>query len=607
MKRGLALLAAYSPALLLCADWPNYGNDPGGMRYATSDQINRANVDRLAVAWTYRTKALEPATELNRKAAFEATPILVNGTLYLSTPFNKVIALDPATGAERWSYDPRVDRSKSYSEVTSRGVSHSNGRIYFGTIDARLIALDARSGRPAQEFGDNGQIDLSQGVGLKDRGDYQVTSPPALIGDVVVVGSSIGDNRRYDLESGVVRAYDARTGKLRWSWDPLPNSGGTGGANAWAVISADPERDMVFVPTSSPGPDFFGGRRAGSNLYANSVVALKASTGKLLWHFQVVHHDLWDYDVASQPVLVTIGGKPAVAVTTKIGHLFVLDRETGKPLLPVDEKPVPKSDVPGEDSSPTQPFPRNASLAPSTLRPADAWGVTLQERAACRQRIAGLRSDGIFTPPSLRGSILFPGNVGGVNWGGAAHDPKRGVLVAPTNRLATVVTLIPREQYSRRVTEGKNDRLTGEFSRQEGTPFGMYRELLRSPRGFFCNMPPWGALTAVDLATGAKRWEVPLGVTKIDGIEIAGVPNLGGPLITAGGLVFISATLYDDRLRAFDIDTGKVLWEAPLPAGGQATPMSYEIGGRQYVVIAAGGHGKAQTTMGDHVVAFALP
>jgi quinoprotein glucose dehydrogenase len=618
------------------ADWPAYGRDAGGSRYSPLSDVNRANVNGLKVAWTYRTGAAEVKGRSAGKAAFEATPILVDGTLYLTTPFNRVVALDPETGKERWSYDPQVDLSKGYSEITSRGVStwidprsrNASRRIYVATIDARLIALDAATGAPSKDFGDGGQVDLTRDVRLVDRGDYQVTSPPAVIADLIIVGSSMGDNRGVEIERGVVRAYDARTGKLRWSWDPIPvdaadiarktwaegSAARTGAANAWSIISVDAERGLVFVPTSSPSPDFYGGERKGDNLYANSVVALRASTGKVAWHFQVVHHDLWDYDVASQPMLITVNRNgrmvPAVAVGTKMGHLFLLHRETGKPLFPVRERSVPRSTVPGEEASPTQPFPeRPQAVVPQRLTPEDAWGITPADRDWCRDRIKGLRSEGMFTPPSLEGTLMFPGNVGGMNWSGMSYDPRRGLLITNTNRLATIVRLIPREDFAR-VRQSADNRLRGEFGPQRGTPYGMYREPLLAPSGAPCNPPPWGALTAVDLTTGAVRWEVPLGtipqLSMVPASSRWGSLNLGGSMVTGGGLVFIAAAM-DNYLRAFDVETGKELWKAELPASAQAAPMTYRAGGKQFVVIAAGGHGKLGTKMGDYVVAFALP
>lgn len=613
MTKILLLLWIISTASV-AADWPDYGKDAGGSRYSPLHQIDRANIAHLHEAWQYHTAALEPETPLNQKAAFEATPILVDGTLYLSTPYDRVIALDPATGRERWHFDPDIDRKKSYSEVTSRGVAawrdpqSGDRRIFIGTVDARLIALDAATGKPCADFGDKGQIDLTKDVLLRDFGNYQVTSPPAIAGNLVIVGSSIGDNRAAALERGIVRAYDARTGRLAWTWDPIPwgdkNSPRTGAANAWSMLSVDEARDLVFIPTGSASPDFYGGLRPGDGKWADSVVALRASTGQIVWGFQVVHHDLWDYDVASQPVLLTYRGKPAVAVTTKMGELFVLDRVTGKPLEPVAERKVPQAHVPGEEPSPTQPFSRFPFLVPNTLKPEDAWGLTPEERQWCRDRIASLENEGIFTPPSLEGIIEFPGNAGGVNWGSAAIDPKRGTLVVNTDRLPFLVKLIPRDQLPGERLKAQENRLRGEFGAQAGTPYAMYREPLLSPKFHLpCNPPPWGTVTAVDLKARKIAWEAPLG-SMGKGLP-AGSINLGGPMITAGGLVF-SASGMDPYLHAFDIETGKEIWKAELPAAAQATPMTYSVGGKQYIVICAGGHGKLGSKQGDSVVAFSL-
>ena len=646
----LSIITVYLPGALCAAvalsfpnpttDWPAYGCDAGGSRYSPLKQINRSNVRQLKLAWTYRTGEPTGKNVNATKSAFETTPIMVDGTLYLTTPFSRVIALDPATGQERWTYDPKVDLSIHYSEVTSRGVSAwadpqqkagttCRRRIFLATLDARLIALDAASGVPCQEFGQDGQVDLTREIRLVKRGQYQVTSPPAVIDDLIVVGSAIGDNRGVELERGTVRAYGARTGKLRWSWDPIPQHSAdpshktwpgqsatrTGAANAWSVISADPARNLVFIPTSSPSPDYYGGERPGNNLYANSLVALRASTGQVIWHFQVVHHDLWDYDVASQPTLVTIKREnreiPAVAVATKMGHLFLLHRETGQPLFPVEERAVPRSTINGEQAWPTQPFPViPRPLVPQKLTPEDAWGLTPEDRDWCRQRIQSLRSEGVFTPPSLEGTLVFPGNVGGMHWGGVSYDPQRNLLVVNTNRLAVTVKLIPRAEYDKPGASDQNNRLRGEFGTQTGTPYAMYREPLLSPMGVPCNPPPWGALSAVDLATGAVRWEVPLGtIPQLSSIPKSsewGSINLGGSMVTAGGLIFIAAAM-DNYFRAFDIETGRELWRVELPASAQATPMTYQQGDRQFVVIAAGGHGKLGTKRGDHILAFSLP
>jgi quinoprotein glucose dehydrogenase len=623
--RYLGLLLFATSAVVNAGDtesgWTAYGHDLGGTRYSQARQVTRENVGKLRAAWTYHTGALEPATDRNQKAAFEATPILVEGTLYLTTPFNAVIALDPATGREKWKFDPKVDRTHDYSEVSSRGVAAwvdlkagkkavCRVRLFEGTIEARLLALDAGTGKLCADFGSGGQVDLTRDVALRDRGDYEVTSAPTVVGDLVITGSSIGDNRAVDVERGVVRAYDARTGKLRWTWDPIPWAAQrklrTGAANAWSTLAADAGRDLIFIPTGSASPDYYGSERPGNNAHANSVVALRASTGKLVWAYQVVHHDLWDYDVASQPALIEYQGRPAVAVSTKIGNVFVLDRETGKPLMKVEERAVPKSDVPGEDASATQPFPAWAAMVPQKLTAADAWGPTPEIREWCRQKIEALRNDGLFTPPSFQGSLQFPGNVGGVNWGSAAWDPERNLLFADTNRLAASVKLIPRAELPAAYAQFQKSRNMqyGEFGRQTGTPYAMYREFLISSEGTPCNAPPWGALVAFDLATGKVRWEAPLGEMK-PGAK-TGTPNLGGPISTAGGLVFTAAAM-DTYLRAFDAGTGAEVWKGELPASAQATPMTYEVNGKQYVVICAGGHGKLGTKMGDSVVAFALP
>ncbi len=593
--------------------WSHDGGDAGGTRYSSGNQITPANIGGLKVAWTYHSGALQPETDLNHKAAFEATPILIDGTLFLSTPFDQVIALDPASGAERWKYDPRVDRSRDYSEVTSRGVSAwqdsktRKWRIFIGTIDARLIALDARTGKPCPDFGNAGNVDLTRDVMLRDRGNYQVTSAPAVFADLIIMGSSIGDNRAVDVERGIVRAFDARSGKLRWTWDPTPWSGHTsprtGAANAWSTLSVDANLGLVFIPTGSASPDFYGGLRPGDNRNANSVVALKAATGEMVWSFQVVHHDLWDYDVASQPTLITYRGQPAVAVTTKMGNVFVLDRAAGKPLVPVEERPVPKSDVPGEEASPTQPFSALPALTLQKLELDAVWGISEKDREWCREKIKPLRNEGMFTPPSLQGSLQVPGNAGGVNWGSSAFDPGRGILVTNTNQLPFLVRLIRREQLVSERTAAKTNRLEGEFGSQTGAPYALYREPLLAPSGLPCNPPPWGSVVALDLSAGKIAWSTPLGSM---GEKLPpGAINLGGPIITASGIVFDGAS-FDPYLKAFDIRTGKEIWRAELPASAQATPMTYVFQGKQYVVVCAGGHGRLRSKQGDAVVAFAL-
>jgi quinoprotein glucose dehydrogenase len=603
------------------AGWPNYGNDPGGSRYSAARQIDRSNVRKLQPVWTFRTGALQQQTDLSKKAAFEATPILVENQLFLSTPYNHVIALNPETGAKLWEYDPHVDLAQNYSEVSSRGVSAwvdskakpgqpCRLRIFMGTLDGRLIAVDGKTGQPCVDFGAKGEINLAEGAATATEwtGGYQVTSAPAIAGDLVITGSSIADNWKVDTGRGIVRAYDARTGQLRWTWNPTPwadkTEPRTGGGNAWSTLSVDPKEDLVFIPVGSSAPDYYGGIRKGDDKWSDSVVALRASSGKFVWGFQVAHHDLWDYDVASQPTLFTWkDGTPAIVINTKMGHVFVLNRLTGVPLLPVEERPVPQSTIPGEQSWPTQPF-STISLVPERMTSEDGWGPTPQDQAWCKAKIAASQWDGMFTPPSLQGTVVFPGNVGGVNWGSAAYDPSHHIMVANTNRLIAWMKLIPRDQYADEHKKDQDNRIFGEFGDQKGAPYGLYRTFLFSPSRLPCNKPPWGTTEAVDLFTGKTVWDVPLG-TMVPGQQ-TGSLNLGGPMITAGGLVFTSAAM-DLYFRAFDIETGNPLWKYQLPAGGQATPMSYSIHGKQYIVIAAGGHGKLHTKQGDYVLAFALP
>ena len=618
--------------LVAAAGWTHYGGDAGGTRYAQLDQIDRSNVASLEMAWEFHSGDLSIKPQALHHSAHEATPILVRDKLIYCTPFNRVIALDPGSGTKLWEYDAKISLDQQpANQFICRGVSYwedatRNGecsaRIFMGTNDARLIAVDADSGRACNDFGTAGQVHIDIGMPLLWPGEFQITSSPAVIGDIVIVGSAISDNARADAPRGTVRAFDARTGAPRWTFDPIPNdrpeswqngsAARTGQANVWSTMSVDEARDLVFLPTTSASPDFFGGERPGDNRYANSVVALRGSTGEVVWHFQTVHHDVWDYDLAAQPNLVEMQpdgeGAPVAAVLqpTKTGLVFTLDRDTGKPLYPVDERPVPTDAAAGEWLSPTQPFPQKPPpLVPQRITPDEAWGFTFLDRDACRKAIASHRSDGLFTPPSTEGTILYPFTGGGVNWGGAAWDPQRQWLVVNTNRVMHVVTLIPAEQVEKaqRAEPGE------EIAPQTGTPFGMKRELLLSPLGVPCNPPPWGAIAAVDMKRGEIVWEVPLGTTegRVPFLKRSyGMPGVGGPMITASGLVFIGAVT-DNYLRAIDIESGRELWKGGLPAGGQATPMTYSYRGRQYVVIAAGGHSTLGSRAGDSIVAFALP
>ena len=641
-------ITTHTPAATTQAgSWSFYGQDAGGKRYTAVQQINDRNVGRLAVAWTYRTGELDTyaGTYALDKACFETTPILIGRSLYFSTPSDRVIAVDAATGKRQWVYDPRVNLHADYSEISSRGVTawpagvgagaagvsaDTGSRIIFiGTIDGRLIALNARTGNPIEFFGKDGAVDLRAGFGS----EVQETSPPVVIGDLVIVGSSLGDNQRFDQPPGVVRAYNVHSGQLVWTWNPIPadpadsayatwngpKAHKSGAANAWSILSTDPARDLVFVPATSASPDYYGGERLGSNLYANCLVALRASTGKLVWYFQVVHHDLWDFDIAAQPVLIDWikdGRKiPAVVVGTKMGYIYVLDRKTGKPLLPVEERPVPASTVVGEQAWPTQLFPvKPAPLGLQGMSVADAWGPTPDELAEAKRRIGQYRYQGPFTPPSFEGTIMAPGNVGGIHWGGMCYDPVTGMLYTNINRIAAIIRMIPRNQVDSLEKES-GETLRAETGRQRGTPYVMKRDYLvkHDDQGNVVSLqtkPPWGTLVGIDLHTGDKKWEVPLGYmldpAQYPEAKQYGSINFGGAIVTGGNLIFIAASV-DGYFRAFDSRTGKLLWEYALPASAQATPMSYELDGRQYVIIAAGGHGKLKTKQGDYLMAFALP
>ena len=599
------------------------GGDAGGQRFSPLDQINRENVKELGLAWTFQTgeTANEPGT--GPSANFEATPIMIDGVLYFSTPRSRVFALDAETGKEKWRFDPKVkDKFPAAQEpLVSRGVAAwSEGsirRIFAATYDARLISLDAATGRLDSNFGDKGVIDLKPALGKINPAQYTVTSPPTVAGNLVIVGSCITDNQTVDSPSGMVRAFDVRSGALKWSWDPLGRTLGPpdparptlpGSANTWSIMSLDQPRDMLFIPTGSGSPDFYGGKRPGDNRDANSVVALQASTGKRLWGFQVVHHDLWDYDVPAQPILADVKGRPAVIVLTKMGHVFVLDRLSGEPLFPVEERPVPASDVPGEVASPTQPFPvLPVPLGSSQLGPEDVWAVNETERQFVLQKLKGKKSSGIFTPPSLAGTVVFPGSIGGANWSGGSVDPTRGILYTNMNRMATIVTLVPRDK----VAEQRAANPGVEIADQAGTPYAVRRDWFFGHNRVPATKPPWGTLNAVSIDSGRKYWEKPLGrVMALRGMSEAdafGSLNLGGSCTTGSGLVFIAAG-QDSRFRAYDASTGEVLWQMPLPAGGNAGPMTYQTAsGRQLVVICAGGHGGLGTKFGDYVVAYGLP
>lgn len=638
IQQFLALLVGFCGFswAAVASEWTHYGGDAGGSRHSMLTQITTENVSGLEQVWSFSTGDLANRPDDIKVSAFEGTPILVAGSLVFCTPFNEIIALDPGTGAQKWRYDPKVAGGyRPANQFVCRGVTYWNDaeaeegtacsqRIYMGTVDGRLIAVDALSGALCDGFGEAGQIQIDPGMELLWPGEFQITSPAVIVADTLIVGSALGDNQRADAPKGTVRAFDVRTGAPKWNFDPVargaaeqPGSWGegvaarTGHANVWAPMSVDEERGLVFLPTSSPSPDFFGGERPGDNRYANSVVALNGSSGEVVWHFQTVHHDVWDYDLPAQPSLVTLqrpeGPIDAVVQVAKTGFVFVLNRETGEPIFGVEERAVPQDGPAGEWLSPTQPFPvAPPALVPQSIEPEDAWGLTPWDRGACRDAIASYKSEGLFTPPSPEGTLMYPFTGGGANWGGMAFNPDTQIMYVNTSRALHVVKLIRSEDFA--AADAAEPRK--EISAQTGTRWAMRRDLLLSPLGLPCNPPPFGVLHAVDLSDGTIKWESTLGTVRdIAPVPIPwklGTPNFGGPLVTKGGLIFIGAAM-DDYLRVFNAETGDELWSGRLPGGGQATPMTYEWEGRQYVVIAAGGHSTSTTTLGDEVVAFALP
>jgi len=618
---GLFALACFIAAPAFA--WEHWGGDRGGTRFSDLAMITPANVGNLVRAWQFRTGDLDTRPpEAMARTKFQATPLFVENSVIFCSPFNEVIALDPGTGAQKWRFDPKISTAQvPANRYNCRGVAYwvdeqaadgalCRSRIVTNTNDARIIALDARTGAPCADFGTGGEIKIEVGKPLEWPGEFQITSAPQVSRGVIVVGSAIADNRRVDAPLGFVRAFDARTGQPRWSFDPLLHDGIVAGhANVWAPMSADEERGLVFLPTGSASPDFWGGKRPGNNAHANSVVALRAETGELVWSFQTVHHDLWDYDLPAQPTLARIdtgdGMRDVVIQPTKQGFVFVLDRDTGKPVWPVEERSVPQGGVEGEQLSPTQPFPTHVPvLVPQTISPDDVFGlIPFRDRAVCREQLAAARNEGLYTPPSTQGTIIFPFTGGGVNWGGAAFDPVSQILYANTSRAVHIVKLIPRAD-----AEGLKPPPGHDFGAQRGAPFAMTRAVALSPLGMPCNKPPWGALVAVDLKAGKILWQSSVGTTEDRaplGVAFGwGTPLPNGVLITAGGLVFTGAM--DAYLRAFDAKSGTELWQGRLPVPGVANPMTYNWNGEQYVVIAAGGHSEAGTSIGDSVVAFRL-
>ncbi len=607
------------PGLLVAQQWTSYAGDPGGSKHSTLTQINRSNVARLKVAWTFHTGDVSDGSEYPVRSAFEATPLVIDGVMYVTTPYSRLIALDAETGKQLWAFDPKIDKEKSRNLFISRGAAWwSDGkkaRIFLGTLDGQLYSIDTRNGKPDDSFGAAGYIDLRKGVADKfpDRA-YSMTSPPAIYKDLVICGSLTADGEPQG-PKGDVRAFDVHTGKQMWIFHTVAQKGEFGGdtwegdsakdraaVNPWSILSVDVKRGILFLPLTSPATDYYGGDRKGAGLFGDSLVALDAATGKRLWHFQTVHHDLWDYDLPAQPNLVEVkrDGRlvPAVAQVTKTGFTFVFDRLTGKPLFDIKEVPVAKSEVPGEQAWPTQPRPvKPPPYARQSMTRDELTDVTPESRAYCAKLLEGAVISDIFTPIGLKPTLLFPGTNGGANWGGASYDPDTRTLYVNSMDAGMLYRMEERPAGS----------LIPYRPRGLGSPNSRFWDKDLNP----CQKPPWGFLTAIDLDAGEFRWRSELGVVDAlleKGLPPTGSPNLGGSLATAGGLVFIGAT-NDKRFRAFDKDTGKEIWTTRLPASGHATPMTFmgTKSKKQFVVIAAGGGNKYGSDFSDSLVAYTLP
>jgi quinoprotein glucose dehydrogenase len=598
-------------------DWPGVGNDAGCMRYSELGQINRETVKRLKPVWTFHTRELEGRTG----KTIECTPLVIERVMYVTTGYLRVVALDATTGKELWQFDPLREHPFAHHPASggvNRGCAYwSDGkpggerRIIHGTSDGRLFSLDAKTGKLDPKFGARGICNLREGLDPKVAAlDYGPTSAPALWNDLIIVGVSCGEGPGI-AAPGDIRAFDIHTGGEVWRFRTVPGPGefgnetwkgdswkGRGAVNAWGGFSIDVRRGLVFAGLGSAAFDFYGGDRHGDNLFANCTIALDAKTGRRVWHFQTLRHDLWDHDLPVYPNLVTVtrGGKPtdAVAQVTKTGYVFLFDRETGTPLFEISEQPVAASDVPGEQAAPTQPVPvKPPPFSAQFLDETNVTDIGEANRASVLSELRKIRGGPAFNPPSLKGTVVIPGYHGGATWSGASFDPTTGLLYVSSNNVPNVVTLVESKS-------GDNPRYGPYVS-------AGYRQFF-DHEGYPAIKPPWGVLTAINLNTGDFAWQVPLGEhveLTARGIPRTGTETFGGSIVTAGGLVFIASTK-DERIHAFDKQTGKLLWEHPLPAGGYATPCTYQVNGRQYVVIAAGGAGKPRTKAGDAFVAFSL-
>jgi quinoprotein glucose dehydrogenase len=633
------LLAAAVPGSATADDYHRYRSGNGS--FAAQTQITPDNVATLQAAWHYRTGEVD-ADKPPAAWTWQARPLLVEDALVLCTPENRLVAIDAATGEERWRFDPQLDlglpQPYQYNCRGAPGLWHDTAapagalckhRFISQTLDHRLFAVDADSGRPCPDFGDNGQVKAFDGIPMPHPDQIRLVSTPLVVGDVVVLGSAITDNVYTRGPRGTVQGFDARTGRRVWTFDPIPNTAeqadpqdwdpalasSIGAANVWTLMAADSALGLVYLPTSSAAADHYAPERPGDNRHANSVVALHAATGAIAWSRQLVHHDLWDYDLPAQPMLIDypLDGKPVPALlqNTKQGLVFILDRRDGTPLVAIEERPVPTDGLAGEQVAPTQPFPVGMpALAPLGMREDELWGLTFWDKRACRRRFRALRAGGVFEPPGRKGTIFRPPFVGGaVNWGGASFNPDSAVMIAPVISMPSIVTL--RKHPPADAAEASYSFVDGPVPLPSlDSELQAVLEVFLSPLGAPCSKPPWHELVALDTVAKRILWRVPLGTTARHaplGIAFKwGAPGPGGPLSTAGGVTFVGASL-DGRARAFDSTDGRELWSQELPTGAHSFPVSYSVGDRQYVVFVAGGHAILGSEPGDHVVAYTLP
>jgi len=613
-------------------EWHQYGRTPHGQRYSPLDQINTDNVGTLKVAWQYRTGDVKLPDDVG-ETTYQVTPLKIGDTLYMCTPHNWAIALDAATGKEKWKYDSNSGMNPDRQHQTCRGVTFYADpaatagtacatRVYLPTSDARLIALDAETGDVCTGFAENGVLHLEKGMPYNPAGYYYSTSPPVITDGKIIIGGAVNDNYSTQEQSGVIRAFDVNSGALIWNWDsgnpdvttPLPEGQvyTVNSPNSWSVFSYDDALGLVYIPLGNQVPDQLGmGRSEHVEKYSSSIVALDIKTGAVRWVRQTVHHDLWDMDVPAQPALIDITRDgatiPALVGPTKQGDIYVLDRRTGEPIIPVKEVPAPTGAIPEDFSAPTQPL-SDLTFSPPPLTEKNMWGVTMFDQLACRIDFLSMKYEGRYTPPSLEGTIVYPGNFGTFNWGSVAVDPERQVMFGMPTYLAFTSRLVPRDQVPPKGQDEKGSEQG--LNRNDGAPYGVFMGPFLGPLGIPCQAPPWGYVAGTDLATGKIAWKHKNG-TVMDMTPLplpfkVGVPGIGGPMMTKGGVAFLGAAV-DNYLRAYDVTDGRQLWEARLPAGGQATPMTYTVGDKQYVLIVAGGHGSVGTKPGDYVIAYTLP